>query len=291
MLYNLLKSLMTHPMNSSSKIAALSRFLRWQITARINPYPIVYPFTENSKLLIKRGMTGATGNLYCGLHEFYDMGFLLHLLREKDVFVDVGANIGSYSILASAEIGARTISIEPVPSTFGFLKENILLNDVDSLVEALNIGLAAKKGVIEFTKSLDTVNHVATGDETDTIEVHIDTLDDVVKETTPCLIKIDVEGYESEVFKGGHRTLAKSSLKAIIIELNGSGKRYGFDDNNVHQELLSMKFSPFEYDPFTRKLSPIKTFGSHNTIYIRDIDFASQRVRTARKIKVSNLKI
>lgn len=291
MLYTLLKSLITHPLNSNTKIAALSRFVRWQIASRINHYPIVYPFTENSKLIIARGMTGATGNLYCGLHEFYDMGFLLHVLRAEDLFVDIGANIGSYSILASAEVGAKTISIEPVPSTFGILRENILLNDVDSLVEAHNIGLASKKGTIKFTKSFDTVNHVATSDEKDLIEVHIDTLDSIVKEQRPCLIKIDVEGYESEVFRGAAKTLAKSSLKAIIVELNGSGKRYGFDDNDIHRELISKNFVPFEYQPFTRILSPIKTFGSHNTIYIRDLDFVSQRVRTANKINVGSVSI
>jgi FkbM family methyltransferase len=236
-------------------------------------------------------MTGATGNLYCGLHDFCDMGFLLHFLRADDVFIDVGANVGSYTILASAEIGARTISIEPVPSTFAFLKKNVLLNNVDRLVEALNIGLAGKSGSIKFTRSLDTVNHVATSGETDVIEVHIATLDKIAKGITPCLIKIDVEGYEYEVLRGAYRTLAESSLQGIIIELNGSGKRYGFDDDDVHQQLMHNDFSPFNYDPLTRVLSPINTFGSHNTIYIRDIDFVSQRVRGARKIKVSGVNV
>jgi hypothetical protein len=40
-------------------------------------------------------MTGATQNLYCELHEYNDMAFLLHFLREEDSFADVGANIGS----------------------------------------------------------------------------------------------------------------------------------------------------------------------------------------------------
>lgn len=46
-------------------------------------------------------MTGATGNWYCGLQEYEDMSFVLHALRPGDLFVDVGANIGSYSILAA----------------------------------------------------------------------------------------------------------------------------------------------------------------------------------------------
>ncbi len=291
MIFNLIKSLITHPLNSSNKLKALLRFVRWQISVRINQFSVVYPFTENSKLLIKKGMTGATGNLYCGLHEFYDMGFLLHLLRKDDVFIDVGANIGSYTILASAEIGAKTISIEPVPSTFCYLRDNIALNNIGNLTEAHNIGLAGNNGSIKFTGTLDTVNHVATNDDKDVIEVKIDTLDGIVKMRNPCLIKIDVEGYESEVLKGACDTLMNPSLKALIVELNGSGKRYGYDDNDVHKKLITNGFSPFEYDPLLRTLSPIKTFGSQNTIYIRDIDFVTQRVSEARKIKINDFNI
>jgi len=40
------------------------------------------------------GETGVTGNIYTGLHEFSSMGYLLHVLREGDLFVDVGANVG-----------------------------------------------------------------------------------------------------------------------------------------------------------------------------------------------------
>jgi hypothetical protein len=43
-------------------------------------------------------MTGATGNVYYGLHEFQDMAFVTHYLREGYLFADIGANIGSYSV-------------------------------------------------------------------------------------------------------------------------------------------------------------------------------------------------
>jgi FkbM family methyltransferase len=285
----LIKRLIQSPLNFTNKIKAISRFIRWQISQRINPFPVVYPFTENSKLLIKKSMTGATGNLYYGLDEFYDMGFLLHLLRQDDVFVDVGANVGSYTILASGEIGAKTISIEPVPSTFKFLKDNIALNNIGDLVEIHNIGLAGSNGLIKFTGTHDTVNHVATNnDKKDLIEVKVDTLDNIIKARNPCLIKIDVEGYESEVLKGGSKVLKNPFLKALIVELNGSGKRYGYDDNDIHKKLTKNNFTPYEYNPVSRSLSSIKIFRNQNTIYIRDIDFVIRRVSEARKVKVND---
>ncbi|MEJ7626598.1 MAG: FkbM family methyltransferase [Ferruginibacter sp.] len=81
-------------------------------------------------------MAGATGNIYMGLHEFPDMGFLLHFLRSEDLFFDIGSNIGSYTILASGQVGAKTFAFEPVPSTFSALHKNILANNLESIVRA-----------------------------------------------------------------------------------------------------------------------------------------------------------
>jgi FkbM family methyltransferase len=287
MLLNILKFIYQHPFNSDNKTGALIGFLKWQLNTRLNPYPIIYPYTEKTKLLIWKGMTGATGNIYCGLIEFEDMGFLLHFLRPEDTFIDIGANVGAYTILASGEIGARTITIEPVPSTFQVLCDNILLNRLEDKVEALNIGLGKEKGIIKFTSSLDTINHVATEEDIDSIEVELDTLDNIVH-TIPSLIKMDVEGFETEVVNGAAKTLQNRQLKAIIIELNGSGNRYGYDENLIHQKLLSLAFLPYHYNPFTRELKERISPNVHNTLYLRDIPMVKDRVTSARKIKVKN---
>ena len=80
-LIRVIRFVYNHPFNSENKIGGVLRFLKWQINCRINPYPIVYTYTENSKFIIWKGLTGATGNLYCGLLEYNDMGFLLNFLR------------------------------------------------------------------------------------------------------------------------------------------------------------------------------------------------------------------
>lgn len=287
MVVKVVRELFAHPLNVDNKMSALWRFAKWQINTRLNPYPVLYPFTEHSTLVVKKGLTGATGNLYSGLHEFYDMGFLLHFLRKGDIFVDIGANIGSYTVLASAEMEAQSIAVEPVPVTFGYLKNNILANDMAHLVTPLNIGLGSKKGSLKFTKSLDTENHIAVGNETDTIDVEIDTLDNIIGNCQPNLLKIDVEGFETEVLRGGDATLKKPSLKAIIIELNGEGNKYGYDESVIHANLLSKGFVPHRYNPFTRTLTEIKSSKTDNAIYIRDLGFVKDRLINARKIKVN----
>jgi FkbM family methyltransferase len=284
-----LKFLTNHPLSTDRKLQTICRFIGWQISSRLMPYPVIYPFTVKSKLIVQKGMSGATGNLYCGLHEFNDMSFLLHLLRPADLFIDAGANIGGYTVLASAHVEADTIAIEPAPSTYAKLLANIRINDMADRVHALNIALGSATGVVNFTTSLDTTNHVVIGDEAvDTVKIKIDTLDNVLQNRSPILLKIDVEGFETQVLTGAKRMLQNESLKAIIIELNGLSERYGVENEKTHEVLLGYGFLPYTYEPFKKELLRCETFGDFNTIYIRDVDFVKDRLQTADKVYVRN---
>ena len=288
-----IRYLLGHPLNKDNKLKAVLRILKWQVGTRLNPYPIIYQFTEHSKLVIKRGMTGATGNVYCGLHEYHDMGFLLHLLRKDDCFADIGANIGSYTVLASGQIGATTYSFEPVPATFAQLTDNISINQVKEKVISYNVALGSARGSIGFNiGAFDTMNHVAEKNEAATIQVPVEILDDILSTLkVPLLIKIDVEGFETEVIRGAMKTLRQQELKAIIIELNGSGARYGYDEKEIHTTLASLHFLPYQYDPKERRLIVADSSGGFNTIYIRDLDFVKQRLETAPAIKILDSKL
>ena len=287
-LYNILNSIFIHPLTKSNKLSALGRFLRWQLGSLIYPYPILYPFIHNSKFLVSKGMAGATNNIYTGLYDFEDMGFVLHFLRSEDLFVDIGANVGSYTILASAVKKAKSISIEPVPSTFQCLKNNILINDINESVKLLNVGLGSKESIQKYTSSSGPANHIVTKKEETGIEIPTKSLDSLLGEVSPVLLKIDVEGYETEVLLGAEGTLKTNTLKAIIIELNGLSARYGFDESKIHNLLLKSGFAPYKYNPFERSLKPLESYGTHNTIYIKDLNFVKKRVKAAKMVKVLN---
>lgn len=287
---SILRFISSHPLNEKNKISSILRFLTWQITSRLNPYPKIYQFTSKSKLIIRKGMDGATGNLYCGLHDYNDMAFLLHFLRPEDLFVDIGANIGSYTVLASSHVGAKSFAFEPIPSTFTHLINNIAINQMTDKVSAFNIAIGSQTGCLEFTSTKDCRNRVAGKNETDTINVPVNTLDEILHNSkAPNLLKIDVEGWETEVIKGAWATLAQTDLKAIIIELRGSGTKYNFDENQIHNILLKLKFKGFQYHPKKRELTPLDKFGTHNTIYVRDLKFVSERLHTAPKIKIRDV--
>lgn len=290
-IFKLLNHILNHPLNKNNKVVALLRFIKWQINTVLNQQPVIYAYTNKSKLIVKKGMTGATQNVYCGLQDYEDMFFLLHFLREQDYFLDIGANIGSYTVLAAAHVGANVISFEPVPTTYLHLLDNISINRVTDRVSALNLAVGSQKDVLSFTNTLDTVNHVARPEEKNVIRINVDSLDNVLEGKIPTLIKIDVEGFETEVLKGANQLLEKSGLKAIIIELNGSGKRYGFNEEDIHKSLLSYGFEPYQYQPKDRSLVKLVSFGNSNTIYIRDIAFVLERLHSSEKITILNQSI
>ena len=282
----------SHPLNRGQKARSLWRFCKWQIASRLAPGAIVYDWIDGAQIIVGKGEAGLTGNVYTGLHEFSDMAYLLHVLRAGDLFVDVGANAGSYTVLACSVVGARGYAFEPVPETHRRLVKNLRLNCLDDKVVHPNVAIGSAAGQLSFTADGDTVNHVlAEGEACSTaVTVDVTTLDRVLSKESPALIKIDVEGFEAQVLRGAAETLAKSSLHSLIIELNGSGDRYGFDESSILELMSDHAFRAYSYEPLCRTLIELSGInpGSGNTLFIRDRDFVDERLRTAEEITVNN---
>ena len=254
-----------HPLNRGRVLPAWGRFVRWQLLSRMKR-EVEVPWIDGARLIVRRGMTGATGNIYCGLHEFDDMALLLHLLAPGDSFVDAGANIGSYTILAAKVCGARVDAFEPDPGTAASLRKNIAANAVEGLVTVHEAALGEAPGSIRFTVGLDTMNHIASAEEAGR-EVPMVRLDDFG--LTPTLMKFDLEGFEGPAFRAAHATLAHPGLIAVITELA---------DAEVGAVMAEHGFARRHYDPMTRKLSEASRDAA-NALFVRDA--AALEARTA----------
>lgn len=279
-----LKFIAQHPLSSQRPLSAFWRYARWQMESRLRD-EVIFDWIEGSKLAARNGMTGATGNIYCGLHGFADMAFLLHLLRPGDLFVDVGANVGSYTVLASAVCGARSIAIEPDPGTVQSLRRNIEINGMCERVRLIESAVGSAPGTSRFTVGQDTTNRVASGTDLVTREVQVCTLDDVLADEAPVLIKMDVEGYEPQVFYGASAVLRKASLAAIITETANPA---------IRSLLRSAGFTSAYYDPFQRAIVAEGELGSrvstHNALFVRR-DQIGQRLKSAAHRHVTGVAV
>jgi FkbM family methyltransferase len=283
-LFTTLKFILQHPLNRNSRMRAIGRFLRWQASSRIAGAPIAVPYVNGTRLLVSRGMTGATGNVYTGLHEYRDMAFVGHYLRPGDQFLDVGANVGAYSILA-ASCQASVIAYEPVAETFRALDANVRINGFEKRVSAKQMGVGDSPGRLRFTSALDAVNHVAVGSEEGEL-VDVVRLDDESMTREHCVIKIDVEGFEAPVIDGARTLLQSGRVAAVVLETNGSGTRYGSSDDEIDRRMCALGFRSCEYEPSTRAIVPSGRNLDGNTIYVHDLAHVRERLRTAAPIKV-----
>ena len=296
---NFFKLILNHPLTRKRRTNTLLNWLFWKIGSRLVPGDVLVPYVNNTLLLVRPGMKGATLNIYVGLAEFNDMSFISHVLRPDDIFYDIGANIGVYTILASGVCGATSVSIEPIQSTFERLKQNVRLNKLDELVKLIHGAVGQEKGFIKMTTDLDTTNHAVSESEDNlqfACEVPVFTIDAIAGNSIPQCIKIDVEGFEANVLKGAKETLSSENLMAVIMELNGSGKRYGISDEHIHKTMLANDFSTFEYNPFTRELINLNRSmnpNNGNTLYIKNdaVGKIKERVKTASSFIVKQIKI
>lgn len=278
----LLRYALAHPVGRRKPVRTLARIMRWQMKARLHPDAAPQKWIGGAQLLAKRGMTGATGNLYFGLHEFSDMAFMLHLLRAGDLFVDVGANVGSYVVLAAHQTGAQVVAFEPDAAALEVLAANCALNQVASRVRIVPRALSAKQQTLWFSTGQDTVNHVLDGPAPGAVEVEAVSLDSCMGDEAPLLIKIDVEGYEPEVMLGAEATLAKPDLRAIEIETVTP---------EIAEQLSRHGFVRRWYDPFKRSLSQTPVHAANNALYVRDESFIMERLRSAPAIDVFGLAV
>ncbi len=272
-----LKFILDHPLNRGRPIATLARFAKWQIESRIRD-EVIFDWIEESKLAVRRGMTGATGNIYCGLHEYADMSFLLHLLRPGDLFIDAGANVGSYTVLASRVCGAHTIAFEPDPGTADFLRRNIAVNAIDDIVTVEQVAVGPVDGEVCFTTGKDTTNQVSDHTHENTQMVRQVTLDSALSGCNPTMIKMDLEGYEEQALGGALEVLKNPSVIAIEIETVS---------NDAAKLLEAFGFTKMYYNPrYLRIDEHRQEFTPSNELYLRDMEIISARLQQAREFNV-----
>jgi FkbM family methyltransferase len=152
-----------------------------------------------------------------------EYAFLRRLcLREGDI-LDVGGNVGAFSLVLSTLHAARRIHcFEPVPETFTCLRENLHINGARHVVpvQAAVAGASGEVGFLVFPES-SAICRLADG-HGESIRVPAWSLDDYCQAhhvEKVALLKVDVEGYEEDVFNGAARLLSSGMLACVYYEV------------------------------------------------------------------------
>jgi len=297
---NTLRRLHDHPIAGQNYWRTLKRFAGWHLGSRLLDVPHLLAYTDHAQLLVKRGDYSASNQYLCGLSEYREMAFACHFLTADDLFVDVGANIGAYSILLAAFVGCHALAIEPNGGTYADLQRNIALNQLQQLIDARQFAAADRPRELLMTQDWGNANQVWDDVHPDgsavvpdalksvqTIRVSGVALDDLALRRTPALLKIDVEGFEFQVLAGAKALLANPALEALIIEdmVQGHGAEHALP---ISQTIQNAGFFAVHYDPKQRALRPANAADQtgDNVIYVRDLECARQRVAASPALHV-----
>jgi FkbM family methyltransferase len=166
-----------------------------------------------------------------------------NLLSPGGVVVDVGANVGYFSMLARSIVGpnGKVFAFEPEPNNIKALRQNIYLNKFEN-VYPYPIALNSRKGITEFYTSVDDSRHslIKSKYHNSTVTVTMDKLDNLGPFHIN-LLKVDTGGSELEVLKGAENTIHVSPQINIIIEVSLEGT-HSVRDLWDYLKFLGMQF-------------------------------------------------
>jgi FkbM family methyltransferase len=251
----------THPNCQNQKIQSLWRFFKWQLNKRLTHHFLDFQLTPDVKVRCYPDSRSASAALYCGLYDYDEMHFLLRYLRPEDTFLDIGANIGIYTLLAATKLSrGRVYSFEPLPKNYDRLKENLELNHFQQ-VEAYPIAISHQTGSVALDPAGEDALPFITSEVTQrTISVMTDTLERILPEEslqTLVLAKIDIEGAEILAFKGATALLQNHRPPVWILEINDAVHRFGYTRQDVVDFLQKYGYSLYRYDVDANQIYPI----------------------------------
>lgn len=204
--------------------------------------------------------------LNLGFIEPQNTTLLTSMTRPGDVFVDIGANVGYFSVLGAWRSwpGGEVWSFEPLPRLYSLLYDNLAINGYAGIARQNRAALSDRSGITELRifegyEATSTIREVApaflqeterqTGRLSRTIEVNTLRLDDVMRDVPEVhVMKIDAEGHEPAIIRGGVEVLKRSRNVKIVMEFVPT--IMGVQESLNHLRLLrGLGFSIFRIEP------------------------------------------
>ena len=196
----------------------LGRLIR--VPLALIPRNTVIPILQGSAKGIRWIAGSGLHSMWMGLFEIDKQRILQNLPLSGTTVIDIGANVGFFTVLLSRLVGeaGSVIAVEPLPINLDFINRHINLNKMENIT-VLPVALSDKKGVMKFASSAH--NSSAHLSEDGDLEVPVVTLDSLDDFTSPVsLVKIDVEGAEGDLLRGGE-IFFKSHRPTILLATHG----------------------------------------------------------------------
>ena len=248
-------------------LLGISRYIYWQFLKIFNLFPRDVNFSKSKIHFsdLNLASQGGTKLFCCGVYDYDNMFFARDLLMlYTGVFIDVGANIGVYSVFMSELSSIKVVSIEPHPITYEHLLKNVHINRRVNIM-SFNNAIGNNENFIKFSdipgSSINKV--VDSNSQSKYILVKQKKLSKIIDKIniSPAVVKIDTEGYELHVLEGMDEYL--KDVKMLIIEISK-------DWEEINKILAPYFDGPFYVD-YKNKLIKKEKYYSEDPVYINKL--------------------
>lgn len=287
----LLGCVLRHPHNRGHRIRAFFRFVSWQFRKRLLKRPTVVRVGTTRKFKVVCDSPFSSTVLYNVLPDWDEMNFLLRFLRPSDGFIDIGANVGFYTVLASTVVTeGPLLAFEANPRNVTVLREQVELNHLAN-AEIFCTALGNSTGELSFNDSGRETGSIQSGSNAPlkTISVPCARLDDCLGTRTlpPCVVaKMDVEGFETRVLAGTHDAMKKGGISVWLFELNDVALReQGGSGDELIAQFAAHDYGIFYWDEERQRIGKRGDEYDHdraNYLACRDIGILERRIVSAR---------
>lgn len=194
-----------------------------------------------------------SGNIaFNGFYELELSREIAKQARKGNLFVDVGANMGYFSLLwAGLNPRGRVIAFEAAPRNIKMATHNIVRNGLADRVKLVPKAAGHKTGTVHFnTGPMDQTGWggISHDTSTDTVEVPLVRLDEELPDSMIDVLKIDVEGADTWVLYGCEQLLKKTKIRRIFFEQNDARMaELGIGENDARDFLASVGYACFPF--------------------------------------------
>ena len=206
------------------RIPGISHVLRWY-ARRYTEGSVVRIASGHAKGMQWRRHKRYSNGYWTGQYEWPVQQAIARELHTGDVFYDVGANAGFFSVVACCRVGdeGQVVSFDPDPSNCENAREQIEINGIENWT-VVPKALSDQPGRLSFARTHEgsSTGHLGEGSEAEeTFNVEVTTLDAALESyPPPQLVKIDIEGAEVEVLTTAYRML-REVRPTLMVELHG----------------------------------------------------------------------
>ena len=257
--------IINHPSNKNSFFPTIIRLFIWKLNQLSLKIPVVVEIEKGIKFKCYPDSSWGGLVIYTKLPEYFEMKFVNKIINKKDIVIDVGSNLGSYSLIAASKMSSgKVYAFEPSKIAYKRLLENIKLNNFENKIIPLDLAVSDKKGRISFSETdRSEVSHVSYLQFKQGLKVRSITLDNFVKRQKIKkirLLKIDVEGYEYKVLKGASEILEKGIVDYLLVEINRDSLLYSIEPSKTINLLKQYRYNIYFF-PNSSQLTPISKYG------------------------------